>query len=343
MYEKKTYENIMEEMLKRVRNDVDKREGSVIWDAIAAVAYSLAEMYFELEHYPNLLLPDTAVGEYLDRFVAAFHLKRKAAVKAVRVVESAEVLAVGSRWQIQDVSYAITAKAGENRYFAQCEQAGQVGNQYYGEMVSLSGISNASVKIGAVHISGADAESDEALRERFFARVQRPSTSGNVNDYYNWAMECTGVGAAKIFPLNAGPGTVAIVVVDEEKRAADPNLLNRVREHIEQLRPIGAEVIVDTAAEKEVNVSARVKLSAGVNLAVVQQDFQKAAAAYLQENAFEVGYVSAARLGNLLIAVAGVEDYAGLCLNGTAENVPVAEKEVAVLGTVRLEVMTDGS
>ena len=34
MFEDKTYENILQGMLNRVSNDVDKREGSVIYDAL---------------------------------------------------------------------------------------------------------------------------------------------------------------------------------------------------------------------------------------------------------------------------------------------------------------------
>ena len=35
MYEEMTYENILQQMLDRVTSDVDKREGSVIFDALA--------------------------------------------------------------------------------------------------------------------------------------------------------------------------------------------------------------------------------------------------------------------------------------------------------------------
>lgn len=46
MFEDKTYENILQEMLNRVPDDIDKREGSVIYDALAPTAYSIADLYF---------------------------------------------------------------------------------------------------------------------------------------------------------------------------------------------------------------------------------------------------------------------------------------------------------
>lgn len=52
--------------------------------------------------------------------------------------------------------------------------------------------------------AGTEEESDNALRARLLNVIQKPSTSGNRYDYYNWAMECEGVGAAKVFPLANG-------------------------------------------------------------------------------------------------------------------------------------------
>ena len=77
MFEDKTYENILQGMLNRVSNDVDKREGSVIYDALAPAAYFLADQYFQLSNFVDLVFPDTAVGEYLDRAVSGYGVNEK--------------------------------------------------------------------------------------------------------------------------------------------------------------------------------------------------------------------------------------------------------------------------
>ena len=41
-----TYEELLQAMLDRVPSDVDKREGSVIYDALAPCAYFLAQQDF---------------------------------------------------------------------------------------------------------------------------------------------------------------------------------------------------------------------------------------------------------------------------------------------------------
>ena len=44
MFEVMTYEKIMERMLARVTNSLDKREGSVMWDALAPAVKGLEGM-----------------------------------------------------------------------------------------------------------------------------------------------------------------------------------------------------------------------------------------------------------------------------------------------------------
>ena len=69
MFEAMTYENILASMLSKVSSDIDKREGSIIYDALAPCAFQLAQTYFSLSNYIDLFFVDTAVGEYLDRFI----------------------------------------------------------------------------------------------------------------------------------------------------------------------------------------------------------------------------------------------------------------------------------
>ena len=45
-------------------------------------------------------------------------------------------------------------------------------------------------------------------------------------------------------------------------------------------------------------------------------------------------------IGKILLDTEGVTDYSNLKLNGTAENVNLTEEQIAVIGTVTLEVVT---
>lgn len=67
--------------------------------------------------------------------------------------------------------------------------------------------------------------------------------------------------------------------------------------------------------------------------------FRQELAGFLQEGAFDISYISLARVGNLLLNTAGVEDFTDLRLNGQSVNVSLADEEIAVAGIVTLEVM----
>lgn len=339
MYEDMTYENLLNTMLRRVPDDIDKREGSIVFDALGPAAYTQAEQYFLMNNYLDLVLPDKSVGEFQDRFLVAFNIFRKPATKAIRKVETTGPIELESRWELEDTTYKITEHVSETEYRAECEQAGTIGNMYFGKMAPISYIVGTEVVLSDILQEGTKEESDEALRERFLIKVRKPSTSGNVYDYYNWAMACKGVGAAKIFPLAYGPGTVKVVVADEDKTAATPALLKTVKDYIEEMRPIGATATVASAEELPVNVMGRVKFKNGLNLGEVQTAFRTAFDTFLRDNAFDISYVGYARVGNILLETAGVEDYAGLTINGFDHNIELTDEQIAVIGTVTLEVM----
>ena len=71
MFEEMTQENIMERMLSRVDDKLDKREGSIIWDALAPAAAEISEQYAYMDMMLDELFPDTASYYYLVKHCAA--------------------------------------------------------------------------------------------------------------------------------------------------------------------------------------------------------------------------------------------------------------------------------
>lgn len=67
MYENMTFENIMDRCLARVSASVDKREGSIVYDAIAPAAAELAILYIELAYLMDRAFPDTETGDDLTK------------------------------------------------------------------------------------------------------------------------------------------------------------------------------------------------------------------------------------------------------------------------------------
>jgi len=172
---------------------------------------------------------------------------------------------------------------------------------------------------------------------RIFAFLQKPAISGSASHYRQWALEVPGVGDAKVFPLWNGPGTVKVLIVDSNKQI-DETLEQPVYEHIEKVRPIGAAVTVDSPTELNVSVTAKVSLSPGYTVQMVQNAFVQALEQYRKDLTFKDSYIGYAYTGKLLFDTQGVIDYTDLELNGEMQNVEIGEEEIPVF-SVELEVM----
>lgn len=335
MYEEMTYEAILEDMSDRVENDVDKREGSVIFDALAPCAYKLSEAYFNLSNLPNLVLGDTAVGEFLDRVVSGYGIKRKPATYAVRKITTNGTIDIGARWGINDTTYLITEVISNGVYKGICQQLGTIGNTYYGELEPVDFIGYVTATLGDIIIPGEDEETDDNLRQRFYNKVRTVSTSGNKNDYKNWALEVLGCGDAKVLPLWNGNGTVKVLVVDENM-GVDTELPTVVYNYIEEVRPIGAIVTVESPMSVPINVTSNIVLDGTRTFAEVQSAFLVEFTAYLKDAVFEVYSISYAKIGSLLLSAPGVSDYNNFLVNNGTANIIVAENGIPVIGTITL-------
>lgn len=330
-----TYEEILQGMLDKVPSNVDKREGSIIYDALAPCAYFLAQQNFQLENFLNLVFPDTALAEYLDRAIAGYGVVRKSATAAVRQMITSGAVELGTRWGISTLVYVVTEQESETSYLVECETLGEIGNQYSGTMQPVSNVTGITATLGEIITPGTDEETDEALRERFYQKVQLPATSGNAYHYKLWALEVPGVGDAKVFPLDNGPGTVTVLIIDSDKEINE-TLEDAVSAYIESVRPIGATVTVSSPEATEINVTADILLDGTRTAEQVQEDFGTLLDSYLRELVFQTYRVSFAQIGSLLLSTDGVQDYEGLTVNGAAGNIIIDEKAMPVLGTVNL-------
>ncbi|MCR8645572.1 baseplate J/gp47 family protein [Paenibacillus sp. N1-5-1-14] len=351
MYENQTYAVILNRMLDRVPNDVDKREGSIIYDALAPAAAELSQMYAAMDTNIHLSFADTASGEYLDRRVNDYGISRKAATKAKRKGlfygnNGVPIdVPLGSRFSIEKSNFVVVDRQALGQFTLECEVAGAIGNSVFGSMLPIDYMDGlVKVELTDILKPGDNEETDTALRERYYLRVRSPSTSGNIADYINWALEVPGVGGVRVIPLWDGGGTVKVVIVDNEKKPASGELVQKVQTNIapsdskgEGKAPIGALVNVVSAAGVGIDVTAAVTLSGSLTLEDVTARFRATLDDYLKGIAFTsdatVKYV---RVGAMLLDIDGVQDYSDLRINNSTNNISVTQEQVALAGTVTL-------
>mgnify|MGYP003293080400 CR=1 FL=1 len=114
-YSEMTFERILQRCLERVPSAVDKREGSIIYDALAPAAVELAILYTELSTILDRANIDTATGLDLDNKARERGIFRAAATPAIRKgtftgSSGAMGIPIGSRFTGGSVNYVVTEK-----------------------------------------------------------------------------------------------------------------------------------------------------------------------------------------------------------------------------------------
>lgn len=351
MYEDKTPDALIEQLLENVDDELDKREGSVVRDLLYPAAIELSNAYTELDSVLLLGFAETTEGAYLDLRAGEFGLTRKPAVKALGKVTfngalNGEVIPAGTRVMTGGVSpiYFVTLDAatisgGTALVDVEAEVGGLSGNIGAGEIVGISGGNLYNVLTATNTLAfdgGSDVESDEALLQRLKDRLARPATSGNASHYRQWALEVAGIGDAKVYPIANGPGTVKVVLVDTEKSAPVQTVIDAAKTHIESQMPIGVGLTVVGVTELPINISATITLEDGKTLTNATNDITTLVTAYLKDTVFTETVVRYAKIASLVIEAASVKDYANLLVNGGTANITLPSDNVAVTGTVTL-------
>lgn len=339
-------EVIQDRLLSNISDEFDKTEGSFFYDAVKPVSIELESAYINQEDILNKGFAETALGEWLDLKVADQGLIRKPSTKSTGYVtiEGTEgaVINIGDKIASDTVTYTsletktidATLKISVQ---VECDSFGSTGNvpinaiQYF--PITISGLNK--VYNEQIFDNGYDGETDEELRQRYFDKVRTPATSGNKYEYKNWSLEVTGVGDAKVFPLWNGNGTVKVVIIDSNKTGADAQLITDVTDYIEENRPIGATVTIESATEVSINIDVTLTIdSNNYTLDQVKTNIENAITEYLKDIAFVETYVSYAKVGSLILSSAGVLDYSSLNVNNGTSNISIQDTEVAVLGVV---------
>lgn len=359
-----TYEYLMRLALSFVPDDRDKRQGSVIYDALAPFCQVLAAGAIQLRQFYTQTYAVTATGEDLDNRVAEQGITRFAATYAVRKISVADeegnpvALPLGARFSTvsntNPVNYTVTAQYVENgitvpgSYEATCEELGVVGNEYSGNLINITFIQGlASATMTSTLVPARDQETDEELRERYFDTLNQKAFGGNIADYRAKVMELAGVGAVQIYPVWNGGGTVKLSIVDPTYGPCSPEFIAFVQKEIDPenaqgeqgtgigIAPIGHKVTVVTPDEVTINVTANIVLGTNYTLGQVETPIKEAVASYIQSlrqswaDATDLNEYSCdvfvSRVSATIVNVPGVSNVTSVTLNGVAQDIELTQ------------------
>ena len=176
------------------------------------------------------------------------------------------------------------------------------------------------------------------LRERALEHIRTPAISGNIAHYIQWAREVPGVSKVKVFDLARGNGTVDVVLIADNNEPAPEILIEQVAEHIEEERPIGADVLVESAEAVEIQVNAQVLVQEGYTAPMVQAELMELLTAYCEETAFSSYVISYLGIVSLLFDCPGVVDVTDYTINGQGQSLTLLARQFPVAVTPEITV-----
>ena len=353
MFEEQTYEAILARTLARVATDVDKREGSVVMNAIAPVSAEHANIYILLDALAQNGYADTAIRTYLIKRCKERGITPYEATKAVLKGKFNMSISLDSRFSLGELNYkAIAFIEGANGFYyyqMECETAGTEGNKYFGELSPIEFIhKDLEGELVELLIPAGDEEETEALRERYMESFKTTPYGGNKADYIEKTDALDGVGGTVVIPVWAGGGTVKLIIIDREFNVGTDTLVEFVQNEIDPtpqgtgtgIAPIGHKVTVVTPQEYPVNVVCDFTFAYGYTWEGVAESVENTIKDYLLELRktweSEEGnlVVRLSQIETRLLGLEGILDVTDTTLNGSDDNLTLTAEQLPVFGGV---------
>lgn len=338
-------EQIQERINSRLTMDANLLEGGFSQQIIGSVAYEFANVEeTELNTIADRAFVATANGEYLDRVGSDYGLPRRESENAIVYLEitgdqfaviNQNVKAVYNNLVYTVQEYKKINSSGVAFVRAKCETTGTIGNvpantikEFLTDYAGLKTVNNPEPAY-----DGFDREDDEIYRQRILDYLKEDATNANAAQYEKWAREVVGVQKAVIKSaevMGAGNVGVYISAIDSE---VSEDLKKAVFDHIDEVQPINATVIVDALNYIDVNINATLVLKDGFTPTDVKDELEVALRQYLPTVDNTVSYF---KISELLFDCSGVEDVVNYTLNGFSESINLLDTDYPVIGEVTI-------
>lgn len=337
-----TYEEILQRALSRVPDIFDKREGSIIYDAIAPCCYELSLAYVEMEKKLKNTYAGTSEREGLILRASEIGISPNPATYSIRkgVFTPSNVDVTGQMFNLDDLNFVATKKISDGVYEMTCQSVGEVGNYGSGQLIPVNyiiGLETATLTPDVI-IYGEEVEDTEVFRKRYFDTLKNEAIDGNIAQYRKWASNFAGIGNSKVFPLWNGANTVKVSILNSENGVASEKLIGDFQNYLDPdsqglgngVAPIGAIVTVSTATTKAINITANISLASGYETIV---DVEKDLMEYLKSIAYTKSIVPYIAIGSIILNNKSVDAVNELRINGGIVDISLSDEEIAVLGT----------
>lgn len=318
-----------------------------------ADAAALADLRAVVAAVANGGFLDTATGDWLTQLAAGlFDLDRTAATFAVGEVTltcSAAVgpynLAAGAlvvsdgtrRWRSTNTSTVTLATSGTLLVEVKAESPGDDYNVSGGTITTIVSPALPGVTVSAVTswltTSGADEETDAALRARCRLRWSTLGRGANLAAYEYNALDAGAAGVTRAQAV-AGPGDGTVTLyIAQAAGTASGGQVSAVQAHLDTVSPCTDAPTVTAASAVTIDVTATIYVAAASDSAANRTLATDAMSAYINGLALGDAVVDSVKLGAAFYAAAGVRD---VDISTPSGDTVISAGQVAVAGTYTL-------
>ncbi len=351
---------------------VDVREGSVFMDMQMGHCMRVAKFYGDLSMLHDMMMPDTATGEFLTEYAAQDNVYRTVATSSCwSALFEGVTPETGTEFMCEDTYFTLSNVDGVLCLVA--NEPGEGSNTLLpgSDLIPVDNIDDLeSATLGELILPGMAEESDESLLARWQTSKIRPATNSNVPQLKLLCEQHESIGRAKILALWGGENTVKAVLLSKMGQNVSNEVVAAVQQYIDPIEK-GYEVVVngktytfgDGLGEGAANIglhflaasaepvylaiTADVDLKEGYTREQVINAARGQITAYLTRIALEApdkgsATVRISNIGSIITALPGVldYDYDSLKINGSGGNLEIDRESVAVLAEVVLNADT---
>ena len=372
-YMSEDYEYWLDLMLENVPDDIDQREGSVIYDALAPAAMVMAQQSLARANIIKQTYIKTAQDQFLDYRAEEHGTSRYAAtqteVKAKFLDSDGNTI---NNVQIGDqfasigetpIFYTVQKINDDLTGELTADDPGTTANSYIGQILPVTSNDSLSwAEITEIVAPARDEETDDHLRDRLLKADDWIAYGGNITDYLAMLSKISEVGAGQVYPVWNGAGTVKLVIVDNNLMPASADLVKKVKNIIDPvdnesqgygLAPIDHQVTVVAPTPLKVNISATVNIDGTHGIDIVKAKIKTAIEEYFKLlrqswNTIDAktgrGYsqtIYRSKILSQIMMVDGVINSSVPTLNGSDQDIALVfnnqTSQLPVLGEVKLD------
>lgn len=368
MFEIKTKEALLEDLLELVPDTTNKNVGSLIYTTLAAMAEKMAEVYMDMDEASNNTFADTADREHLIRRALERGLEPDPATTAQYVGHFNCEMDLEDRFEVDDYTFKlierVESQSYKYAYKLESEQTGSELNNLAGSELEYLEGDNEEFEEGYLDdliIPAQDEQDTESFREEYLESAKVAGFAGNVQAYIKAMNDIDGVAAAKVEGEN---NAVRIVFLDDTYSSPSQTLKNNVQNIIDPstdvnnwgeayglpvledysgmgygLAPINHSVLCEGPTEVSIEVKVYADLEVGYVLADVEEEIEAAVYEYALELRKQWKQKSSQKVQrNRIIAkllkIDGVSDLEAVLLNDSVVSIELDYDEIPVIDNV---------